>query len=175
MQFSTLALFLLPLASVLAAPAGNSNKQALEKGIQANLNAGKQELAAVNNAEKAINSGASKATIQKAEGKIQTALNTAVADRKQNQKLAGREPANPTPAQAKTELKAGLQKVANAQASAQKTVSSLTGTKQDLSKLQSLSKTFSNGKATNENNLKLVSLITSLLSVLNEEIERASY
>jgi hypothetical protein len=147
--------FLLPLlvaaAPMPAQPARPNN--ALADGINKNLAAGNQEVAAVQNLQSVEQNHGSAAQVSAGIQGIQGVLSTAVGDRTQNQAInnkAGRSNAAVT---------ADLNKVATAQGNAQANIDMLNGGAGDAAILSSLKTTFEGGAATNANALSHVSLI----------------
>ncbi|KAE9379390.1 hypothetical protein N431DRAFT_364584 [Stipitochalara longipes BDJ] len=138
--------FLLPLlAAAVPMPAQPNN--ALADGINENLAAGNQEVAAVQNLQSIEQNHGSTAQVQSGIQGIQGALSSAVGDRTQNQAInnkAGR--SNPAVA-------ADLNKVATAQGKAQGDISQLNGGAGDAAILDTLKTTFQGGAATNANAL----------------------
>jgi hypothetical protein len=159
MHFPTiplLALLALTTAAPLPLPDNTSSitSNALANGINANLDAGNQEIQSVQTLQSSESNNAPAAQIQSNIASLQGALNTAVADREGNQALAAAQKREPSPADAA--LTAGLDKVASAQANAQGAISSLNGGAGDAATLSALGATFQKGFETNENNLALV-------------------
>lgn len=153
MRYSIIIFF--PLLAA-AAPLPIQPDNALVNGINKNLDAGNQEIASVQNLQSIETNHGTATQVQAGIQGVQSALDTAVADRTANQALAKADAGQRR--RAETPVQAGLDKVANAQAHAQNTVDTLNGGAGDAATLSSLKTTFENGFATNENNLALVSL-----------------
>jgi len=165
MHFLTIPLLtLLALTAALPLPdnASSTSANALANGINANLDAGNQEIQTVQTLQSSESNHAPAAQIQSNIDAVQGALDTAVSDRKANQALAAAQK------RADAALTAGLDKVENAQAKAQGAVSSLNGGAGDAATLDALKGTFEKGFQTNENNLALVCMLLakSLKSML---------
>lgn len=138
---------LLPfLAAAAPFPAQPNNP--LSDGINKNLDAGNGEITAVQNLQSSETNKAPASIVNAGIKGVQSALDTAVTDRKANQALAGARRATP--------VQDGLAKVATAQGKAQDTISTLNGGAGDAATLTALTSTFEKGFATNENNLALV-------------------
>ncbi|OLN87590.1 hypothetical protein CCHL11_06142 [Colletotrichum chlorophyti] len=133
------------MKSYSALLAKSSDKDKLVKGIQDNINAGKKEISATEKAEASAKKNDEKG-LKKNEKGINSALDEAIDDRKNNQKIAGNKD--------KT-LTDGLGKVEKAQKGAKEAVKGLTGDpKKDSGSLNKLDQTFKKGKATNAQNLE---------------------
>jgi len=145
--------FILPLlAAAMPMPAQPNN--ALADGINKNLAAGNQEVAAVQNLQSVEQNHGTPAQVQAGIQGIQGALSTAVGDRTQNQAInnkAGR--SNPAVA-------ADLNKVATAQGKAAANIAQLNGGAGDAAILNTLKTTFQGGAATNANALSHVGSIS---------------
>jgi hypothetical protein len=158
MQFSPLPLLaLLTLTTAAPLPDNTSStpSNALSNGINANLNAGNQEIQSVQTLQSSESNNAPASQVQSNIASLQGALNTAVSDREGNQALAAAQRRAPADAA----LTAGLDKVASAQANAQGAIGSLNGGAGDAATLNSLAGTFQKGFETNENNLALVRML----------------
>jgi hypothetical protein len=126
---------------------------ALADGINKNLAAGNQEVAAVQNLQSVEQNHGSTAQVSAGIQGIQGAFSTAVGDRTRNQAInnkAGRSNAAVT---------ADLNKVATAQGNAQANIDKLNGGAADAAILSSLKTTLEGGAATNANALSHVNLI----------------
>jgi hypothetical protein len=141
----------LPLL-VIAVPLPAQPNNALANGINKNLAAGNQEVAAVQNLQSVEQNHGSEAQIQSGIKGIQGALSTAVGDRTQNQAIN-----NKPGRRSNAAVAADLSKVATAQGKAQASIDKLNGGAGDAAILSSLKTTFEGGAATNANALSHVS------------------
>lgn len=145
--------FLLPLlAAAIPMPAQLNN--ALADGINKNLAAGNQEVAAVQNLQSIEQNYGTATQVQSGIQGIQGALSSAVGDRTQNQDInnkAGR--SNPA-------VTTDLNKVQTAQGKAQGNIDKLNGGASDAAILNIVKTTFQGGAATNADALSHVSLLS---------------
>jgi hypothetical protein len=144
--------FLLPLLAV-AAPMPAQPNNALANGINQNLAAGNQEVAAVQNLQRIEQNHGSAAQVQSGIQEIQGALSSAVGDRTQNQAI------NNKASRSNPAVAADLDKVATAQGKAQSDISQFNGGAGDAVILNTLKTTFEGGAATNANALSHVSFV----------------
>jgi len=144
--------FLLPLLA-FATPMPAQPNNALANGINQNLAAGNQEVAAVQNVQSIEQNHGSAAQVESGIQGIQGALSTAVGDRTQNQVI------NNKASRSNPAVAADLNKVATAQGKAQSDISQLNGGAGDAAILNTLKTTFEGGAATNANALSHVSLL----------------
>ena len=123
---------------------------ALANGINQNLDAGNQEVAAVQNLQSVEQNHGTASQVAAGKQGIQNALSTAVGDRTSNQAL------NNAARRSNPAVAADLNKVQTAQGKAQGKIDSLNGGASDAATLAALKTTFQGGAATNANALSLV-------------------
>jgi hypothetical protein len=149
-------IFFLPLL-VSAIPLAQQKQpnNPLADGINANLDAGNQEITAVQNLQSIESNHGTTEQINAGIKGVQDALDTAVGDRTSNQAIA----AKAAGTKRQTAVQAGLDKVEAAQGKAQSAIDTLNGGASDAETLSNLKNTFEKGFATNSNNLGLVRFI----------------
>jgi hypothetical protein len=148
-------IFFLPFL-VAAAPMPAQPNNALADGINANLAAGNQEVAAVQNLQSVEQNHGTAAQVEAGVQGIQDALSTAVGDRTQNQAI------NNKARRSNAAVTTDLNKVATAQGNAQADIEQLNGGAGDAAVLSTLKTTFQGGAATNENALSHVRSLSSI-------------